>query len=161
MCHVVDLKHGFVTSRENVLFTLENIGTCVKITWNYFSCVVLHKVKVFIDYATYANYFYDTSVLFSNFIITYRKPVFLKSASFVSFTDKKFKCLTEIKILSVRMSNTKIQNVILYTQGVKLALAQSHLRPFLWLGDQNFAPKSPRWRVRHNPYMFVCQVFSV
>ena len=53
LCHVVDLKHGFVTSWENVLFTLENIGTCVKnkITWNYFPCVVLHKVKVFIDYA--------------------------------------------------------------------------------------------------------------
>ena len=49
--HVVDLTHGFVTSWENVLFTLENIGTCVKITWNYFPCLVLHKVKVFIDYA--------------------------------------------------------------------------------------------------------------
>ena len=45
------MKHGFVTSWENVLFTLENIGTCVKITWNYFPCPVLHKVKVFIDYA--------------------------------------------------------------------------------------------------------------
>ena len=53
LCHVVDLKHGFVTSWENVLFMLENIGTCVKITWNYmyFLCLVLHKVKVFIDYA--------------------------------------------------------------------------------------------------------------
>ena len=51
LCHVVDLTHGFVTSWENVLFTLENIGTCVKITWNYFPCLVLHKVKVFIDYA--------------------------------------------------------------------------------------------------------------
>ena len=49
--HAVDLKHSFVTSWENVLFTLENIETCVKITWNYFSCVALHKVKVFIDYA--------------------------------------------------------------------------------------------------------------
>ena len=38
--------------------------------------------------------------------------MFLKSASFVSFTDKNFKCLTEIKILSVRMSNTKIQNIL-------------------------------------------------
>ena len=51
ICHVIDLKHGFVTSWENVLFTLENIGMCVKITWNYFPCLVLHKVKVFIDYA--------------------------------------------------------------------------------------------------------------
>ena len=54
LCHVDDLMHGFVTSCENVLFTLENIGTCVKITWNYFPCLVLHKpdkVKVFIDYA--------------------------------------------------------------------------------------------------------------
>ena len=51
LCHVVDLKHGFVTSWENVLFSLENIGTCVKITWNYFLCLALHKVKVFIDYA--------------------------------------------------------------------------------------------------------------
>ena len=51
LCHVVDLKHGFVTSWENVLFTLENIGTCVKITWNYFPCLVLHMVKVFIDNA--------------------------------------------------------------------------------------------------------------
>ena len=51
LCHVVDLKHGFVTSWGNVLFTLENIGTCVKLTWNYFPCLVLHKVKVFIDYA--------------------------------------------------------------------------------------------------------------
>ena len=51
LCHVVDLKHGFVTSLENVLLTLENIGTCVKITWNYFFCLFLHKVKVFIDYA--------------------------------------------------------------------------------------------------------------
>ena len=51
LCHVVDLTHGFVTSWENVLFTLENIGTCVKITWNYFPCLVLHKVKVFTDYA--------------------------------------------------------------------------------------------------------------
>ena len=49
LCHVDDLMHGFVTSWENVLFTLENIGTCVKITWNYFPCLVLHKVKVFID----------------------------------------------------------------------------------------------------------------
>ena len=46
-CHV--LTHGFVTSWQNVLFTLENIGTCVKITWNYFPCLVLHKIKVFID----------------------------------------------------------------------------------------------------------------
>ena len=31
---------------------LEGIAvTCVKITWNYFPCLVLHKVKVFIDYA--------------------------------------------------------------------------------------------------------------
>ena len=51
LCHVVDLKHGFVTRWENVLFMLENMGTCVKITWNYFLCLVLHKVKVFIDYA--------------------------------------------------------------------------------------------------------------
>ena len=49
LCHAVDLKHGFVTSWENVLFTLENIGTCVKITWNYFLCLVLHKVNI--DYA--------------------------------------------------------------------------------------------------------------
>ena len=49
LCHVADLKHGFVTSLENVLFMLQNIGTCVKITWNYFPCVVLHKVQVFID----------------------------------------------------------------------------------------------------------------
>ena len=42
--HVVDLKQGFVTSWENVIFTLENMGTCVKITWNYFPCVVHHKV---------------------------------------------------------------------------------------------------------------------
>ena len=32
-------------------------------------------------------------------------PVFLKSAN---FTDKNVKCPTEIKILSVRMSNIKI-----------------------------------------------------
>ena len=38
--------------------------------------------------------------------------VFLKSASFVGFTDKNFKCLTEIKILSVQMSDTKIQDVL-------------------------------------------------
>ena len=38
--------------------------------------------------------------------------MFLKSASFVSFTDKNFKCLTEIKILSVRMSDTKIQDIL-------------------------------------------------
>ena len=30
LCHVDDLMHGFVTSWENVLFTLESIGTCVK-----------------------------------------------------------------------------------------------------------------------------------
>ena len=51
ICHVVNLMHGFVTSWENVLFTLENIGTCVKITWNYIPCLVLHKEKVFIDKA--------------------------------------------------------------------------------------------------------------
>ena len=45
LCHVVDLKHGFVTNWKNVLFTLENIGMCVKITWNYFPCLVLHKVS--------------------------------------------------------------------------------------------------------------------
>ena len=28
LCHVVDLKHGFVTSWENVLFTLENMNLC-------------------------------------------------------------------------------------------------------------------------------------
>ena len=49
LCHVDDLMHSFV-SWENVLFTLENIGTCVKITLNYFPCLVLHKVKVFINY---------------------------------------------------------------------------------------------------------------
>ena len=27
LCHAVDLKHGLVTSWENVLYTLENIGT--------------------------------------------------------------------------------------------------------------------------------------
>ena len=45
LCHVVDLKHGFVTSLENVLFTLENIGsgTRVKITWNYFPCQTSRK----------------------------------------------------------------------------------------------------------------------
>ena len=26
----VDLKHGFVTRWENVLFALENMGTCIK-----------------------------------------------------------------------------------------------------------------------------------
>ena len=31
---------------------------------------------------------------------------------FVSFTDKNFKCLTEIKILSVQMSDTKIQDIL-------------------------------------------------
>ena len=31
LCHVVDLTHGFVTSWENVLFTLENIGTLLKL----------------------------------------------------------------------------------------------------------------------------------
>ena len=36
LCHVVDLKDGFVTSWENVLFTLENIGTSVKITLDLF-----------------------------------------------------------------------------------------------------------------------------
>ena len=51
LSHVDDLTHGFVTSWENVLFTLENIGTCVKITWNYFPGLVLHKIKVFINYA--------------------------------------------------------------------------------------------------------------
>ena len=44
--------------------------------------------------------------------IFYTKAVFLKSAGFVSFTDKNFKCLTEILILSVRMSDAKIQDVI-------------------------------------------------
>ena len=38
--------------------------------------------------------------------------VFLKSANFVSFTDKNVKCPTEIKILSVRMSDIKIQDVL-------------------------------------------------
>ena len=47
LCHVADLTHGYVTSWENVLFTLENIGTCVKITWNYFPCLVLTQGKSF------------------------------------------------------------------------------------------------------------------
>ena len=51
LCHVVDLKHSFVTSWDNVLFTLKNIGSCVKITRSYFPCLVLHKVKVFIAYS--------------------------------------------------------------------------------------------------------------
>ena len=38
--------------------------------------------------------------------------MFLKSACFVSFTDNNFKCLTEIKILSVKMSDTKIQDIL-------------------------------------------------
>ena len=46
-----------------------------------------------------------------------------------------------------------------FVQGVKLALAQSHLRPFLRLGDQNLDYQSPRWRVQHKPYLFVCQFF--
>ena len=47
LCHGVDLKHGFDPRWENVLhvFTFKIIGTCVKITLNYFPCVVLHKVK--------------------------------------------------------------------------------------------------------------------
>ena len=41
-----------------------------------------------------------------------KNAVFLKSASFVSFTDKNFKGQTEIKILSVRLSDTKIQDIL-------------------------------------------------
>ena len=40
------------------------------------------------------------------------EAVFLKSASFLSFTDENFKCLTEIKILPVQMSDTKIQDIL-------------------------------------------------
>ena len=43
----VDLKHSFVTSWKNVL-TLELV---LKLFFYYFPCVVLHMVKVFIDYA--------------------------------------------------------------------------------------------------------------
>ena len=62
LCHVVDLKNGFVTSWENVLFTLENIGTCVKITWNYFPLVVSHMVgwlvvlRINVDLAIFQPY---------------------------------------------------------------------------------------------------------
>ena len=34
---------------ECFISTLQNIGTCVRITWNYFPCVVLHEVKVFMN----------------------------------------------------------------------------------------------------------------
>ena len=47
LCHVVDLKHSFVRSGDNVLFMLENIGTCVKITWNYFPCLGKAQGKSF------------------------------------------------------------------------------------------------------------------
>ena len=47
LCNVVDLKYGFDKRWENVLFTSEYIKTCVKINWNYFPRIVLHKVKRF------------------------------------------------------------------------------------------------------------------
>ena len=50
-------------------------------------------------------------IFFSEMILSQSITLFLKSVSFVSFTDKNFKCLTEIKILSVRMFDTKIQDV--------------------------------------------------
>ena len=46
LCHCCLFEARFVISWKNVLFMLENIGTCVTITWNYFPCLVLHKVKV-------------------------------------------------------------------------------------------------------------------
>ena len=49
--------------------------------------------------------------------------MFLKSAGFVSFTDKNFKCLTEIKILSDRMSDTKIKDVLRRT---RTCLTENH-----------------------------------
>ena len=58
-----------------------------------------------------ANYRY---ALQNNNTFSFTHSVFLKSASIISFTDKNFKCLTEIKILSVRMSDTKFQDVLLY-----------------------------------------------
>ena len=58
-------------------FSLENIETCVKITWNYFPCHVLHKVKVFIDYAQGLAFgaviivnFYIDDFIFGLFIFT-------------------------------------------------------------------------------------------
>ena len=59
----------------------------------------------------------------------------------------------------LRQDNLKFSALADNLQGVKLALAKSHLRPFLRLGDQNLDHQSPRWRVRYNPYMFVCQFF--
>ena len=63
--------------------------------------------------------------------------MFLKSVSFVSFADKNFKCLTEIKILSVRMSDTKFK--ILYTEQelvwqkiTRSGMMYLSLRPNVW-----------------------------
>ena len=59
ICNVVDLKHGFDTRIEDrrmfylhvMLETIALALTFVKITSNYFPCVDLHKVKIFIRYA--------------------------------------------------------------------------------------------------------------
>ena len=74
LCHIVDLKHDFDIRWKIVLFTLENIGTCVEITLYYFHCIVLHKVKVFMDYIQglvqfniIVDFYIDDSILALNF----------------------------------------------------------------------------------------------
>ena len=64
-------------------------------------------------------------------------PVFLKSASFVSFTDKNFKCLTEIKILSVRMSIQKFkmfykEQELVWQKITRSGMMYLSVRPNVW-----------------------------
>ena len=45
------IRSTVLTRRKNILFTLENIGMHLEYTSNYFHCVALHKVKMFMHYA--------------------------------------------------------------------------------------------------------------
>ena len=95
LCHVDDLMHGFVTSWENVLFTLENIGTCVKITWNYIPCLVLHKVKVFIDYAQ--GLVQLLLLIFTSMISFFALFIFMKDGKAVNYNGSEISGLIHFK----------------------------------------------------------------
>ena len=95
LCHVVDLKHGFVTSWENVLFALGNIRTCVEITWNYFPCLVLHKVKVFIDFAQGMVQILSLIFYIDDFIVALF--IFMKGGIAVNYNGSEIIGLTNLK----------------------------------------------------------------
>ena len=128
-------------------FTLENIGTCVKITWNYFPCLVLHKVKVFIDYAQ--GLVQLLLLIFTSMISFLALFIFMKDGKAVNYngseiiglinlkygkrTASRDNYFTENAVFS-RRSREKVNN------GVKILTCSK------WQGSEALTKASCKWR---------------